>query len=103
MRVMAVTRDPEVTERLELRALERMVRALCEYIELRAREARSHGELDSREAELQLEAFAERRSKALETLRGGVSEPAETRIARLERAIEALDCSRSYFCAGKPA
>jgi hypothetical protein len=90
--------DPEITAELELRALERMIAARCEQIGRLAREARSRGDLSSREADLQLEVFAERRTLALRQLQTDSGEPLETRAARLESLLEALECSWEYFC-----
>lgn len=87
----------ETADRLELRALERMAATLCRHVEQLADEARARGRLETREAALQLEAFAERRAQAERLLRGDSGEPLRTRIARLEKTIEALDCSRTYF------
>jgi hypothetical protein len=88
--------DPE-TAYLEERALKRMARVLCEHIECLAREARLRGELRSREAQFQLEVFAERRAQAEQVLQAESSETCEIRISRLQKLVEALDCSRSYF------
>ena len=93
---VSIQRNAETTARLELRALERMVSVLCEHAELLSHEVRSQ-EASSRETELQLEAFEERRAQALEALRIRAGEPYETRITRLEKLVEALDCSRAYF------
>lgn len=95
--------DPETTARLELRALEKKLRAICSHTEQLTREAESRGELGSREAALQLEAFAERRAQALEALGDAPAEPYEVRIARLEKLVEALDSSRTYFRTDDPA
>lgn len=94
--------DSETTARLEARALEKMIVALCGDIEHLANDAGARGELDSREAQLQLEAFAERRAEALQRLKDPREEPREIRIARLERLVEALGCSRAYFRAAVP-
>jgi succinate dehydrogenase flavin-adding protein (antitoxin of CptAB toxin-antitoxin module) len=105
MTVMATIldqQDTETTARLELRALERMLGVLCEHIERLTHDARSRGELASREADLQLQAFAERRTQAVQLLHTDASEPQEQRIARLERVVEALDCSLAYFRPGGP-
>lgn len=80
---------------LEIRALVKMVRALCRHTEQLVSAARSRGALDSREAELQLRAFAERRSEALKL--PAATEPPAMRIARLEKLVEMLECSRAYF------
>jgi hypothetical protein len=95
--------DTEATARLELQALEKMIGALCQDTERLAREARSRGELGSREAEFQLEAFEERRTQAARVLNDAVREPHDIRVSRLEKIVEALDCSRSYFRAGAAA
>lgn len=95
-------RDPETTARLELRALEQMLRAICRHTEQLTREAESKGELGSREAALQLEAFAERRAQAMEVLGDATGEPYEVRIARLEKLVDALDSSRTYFRSDDP-
>jgi len=92
--------DPETTARLELRALERMLGVLCEHIERLTHDARSRDKLASRETDLQLQAFAERRMQAVQLLQTDASEPQEQRIARLERVVEALDCSLAYFRPG---
>jgi len=89
--------DTQTTAHLELRALERMIGALCAHIEHLTSSARSRGELGSREADFQLQVFAERRAQAQQTLQRSAREPDEIRIARLEKAVEALDCSRAYF------
>jgi len=89
--------DIESTGWLELRALEKMIGALCAHTESLAHAARSSGKLASREARLQLEAFTERRAKARELLAAQTTESLEIRLARLEQLVEALDCSRSYF------
>lgn len=94
---MEYREDVETTERLELRALERMIVALCEHIERVTCDARSRGALRSREADFQLQVFAERRAQAKETLETAAKEPYPTRVGRLERMVEALDCSRDYF------
>lgn len=93
---MRTRQDVEITERLELRALEKMTSALCRHIELLTREARRRGRLASREDDFQLQAFDERRTQA-EQLLESTAEPNEMRIARLEQLVNALDCSRDYF------
>lgn len=103
--MMARAQHPSASERtaeLELRALERMVGARCEQIGQWVQEAFAHGELASREADLQLEAFSERRAQAIRQLEVDSGEPTETRIARLERLLEAIDCSWAYFCPNDP-
>ena len=93
----ALQRDPLVLARLEMQALEKMARALCEHSRQLLAAARARGALRSREAGLQVEVFAERSAQAGELL-GAVDEPVkESRIARLERLVNALECSREYF------
>src|SRR5690606_30462566 len=91
------SRDPDTTAHLELRALEKMIRALCRHGELLVRGARARGALESREGEFQLRAFEERRSEAGRLLDDAGTEPRSMRIGRLERLAEALECSRDYF------
>lgn len=89
--------NSQSTAQLELRALERMIKARCEQIDRWAQAALSRGDLASREDDFQLQAFAERRTKALEQLGASLGEPREARIGRLERLVEALECSWAYF------
>lgn len=89
----------ETTAMLELRALEKMAAAQCRHIELLQRQAGEAGKLATREADLQRSAFEERRREALELMRSPAAEPVESRIARLERLVEALEVSRTYFLA----
>ena len=89
--------DPETTARLEVRALERIIGALFEHIQQLIPDARSHGKLTSREADLQLQAFAERRKQSLQLLKADTCLPYETRTARLERLVEAINCARAYY------
>jgi hypothetical protein len=88
---------PTAAEQLQLLAVEQMLRALCEQVYRLIDVARSNRRLDSREASLQLQAFEERRFKALEFLDSDRYEPCSTRIGNLEKLVEALDCSRAYF------
>lgn len=88
--------DAKATERLELHALERMIAVLCTQIEQWSQRWRAPAP-GSRETALQLEVFAERRDRALQALNAPATEPYEIRIARLEKLLEALDCSREYF------
>ena len=85
------------TDILEERALERMIGTLCDHVEYLMREAQQRGHLGSREAELQSAAYAERRDQAWQVLRAARTESHDIRIARLQRAADALDCSRCYF------
>ncbi|HSN70771.1 MAG TPA: hypothetical protein VLT59_04650 [Steroidobacteraceae bacterium] len=89
--------DPETTIRLELRALERMAEVLCEYVEQQASQFRDGARTGSRETRLQLAVLAERRQAAENALTSRSSEPAEIRITRLQKIVEALDCSRAFF------
>jgi len=89
--------QPSTTAGLELRALEKMAAALCRHAELLWREAASVGEPIPREAMLHRQAFEERRREAMRLTKAPGNEPSALRIARLERLIEALEVSRSYF------
>ncbi len=95
-------RDFEITRQLEARALERMLSALCEQIGRACRDVVNQPGMPSRETTretaLQYAAFVERREQALRALGERTNEPHEIRTARLERLIEALLCSRAYFC-----
>ena len=93
---VSIQPNAETTARLELRALERMVSVLCEHAELLSHGIRSR-EDSSRETDLQLQAFEERRAQALDALQVRKGETEEARITRLEKLVEALDCSRTYF------
>jgi len=89
--------NPETSAHLELRAIEKMIGALCEHIGNMICDARFHSKRASRERTLQLEVFAERRTQALQLLNTTTCEPHETRISRFEKLLEALECSRAYF------
>ena len=93
-RYRRIVEDPDATTRLELRALERMAEVLCEYVEQMSRAVQSR---NSRETDLQMAVFAERREAARRVLEQRTQEPAEMRIARLQKLVEALDCSRAFF------
>lgn len=87
----------------EIHALEKMLEARCKQIESMVRAAGLKGSDMSREQDLQIQAFTERRAQALRQLAAGLEEPDNARVARLERLLEALDCSRAFFhsvCAG---
>jgi hypothetical protein len=88
---------PQAADLIEVRALEKMAAALCRHVELLWREAGAAGKPASREAELHRQAFEERRNEAMRLTRAGPSEPSSTRIAKLERLVEALEVSRAYF------
>jgi hypothetical protein len=89
--------DVEATARLEQRALEKLARVLCDHTQQLASAAGSRGALRSREASLQAQVFAERRAQALQLLDAAAPRSDESRMARLERVIQALQFSRSYF------
>lgn len=97
MDTQTLQRDPLVLACLEARALERMARALCEHSRQLLGAARARGALGSREANLQVEVFAERCSKAGELLEAVDAPAQESRIASLEKLVSALECSRGYF------
>ena len=81
----------------EIDALEKMLRARCRQIESMAESAGVEEPDRSREKDLQIQAFTERRAQAMQQLASGSEEPRNTRVARLERLLEALDCSREFF------
>jgi len=89
----------EHSERQHLEVLEQMLEALCEHVARLIDEARTESRLGTREAAFQVEAFEERRSRALAYVAADSSEPAWIRIDKLEKLIEALECSRAFFSA----
>jgi hypothetical protein len=97
MDARTLQRDPLVLARLEAHALERMAHALCEHARQLQAAARERGALNSREARFQVEVFAEREAQADALLRAVDAPAQESRIARLEKLISALECSRGYF------
>jgi hypothetical protein len=97
MDTQTLQRDPVVLARLEAHALERMARALCEHSRQLLAAARERGALGSREASFQVEVFAERCAEVGQLLEAGDSPVRESRIARLEKLVNALECSRGYF------
>lgn len=92
----------ESTASLEMRALEKMLRVLCEHTQQLVAAARERGLLGSREARLQAEAFAERCAQARQLLGAASGGVHETRLSRLEKLVEALHCSRDYFMNAGP-
>lgn len=90
-------RDPGVVASLEMRALEKMARALCEHTRQIAAAAGTRGALGTREAKLQVEVFAERCAQAAALLEVADPPVQESRIARLQQLVEALELSRRYF------
>ena len=97
MDATTLQKDPANIARLEAHALERMARASCEHSRQLLAAARERGALGSREASFQVEVFAERCAQAGELLRGPEAPVKESRIARLEKLVDALECSRGYF------
>ena len=97
MDTQTLHRDPLILARLEARALEKMARALCEHSRQLLAAARARGALRSREANLQVEVFTERCAQAGELLQAIEVPVQESRIARLEKLVSALECSRGYF------
>jgi hypothetical protein len=89
--------DPETIEQARLEALEQMLGVMCEYLTGLVEEMSEGGALESREARLQLEAFEERRDRALEALNDPQYGPLSVKLGKLERLIEALECSWVYF------
>jgi hypothetical protein len=92
-------RSSEHSEQLELEALEKMVGALCEHVGGLVGDASRQEDFDSRESYFQAQAFNERRIQARQLLETECREPVWIRIERLEKLIEALECSRGYFAA----
>lgn len=97
MDTQTLQRDPQVLAHLEARALEKMARALCEHSRQLLAAARARGALRSREANLQVEVFTERCAQAGELLQAVDAPAKESRIARLEQLVSALECSCGYF------
>lgn len=89
--------DNEVTDQDRLEALEHMLGVMCEYLTGLVEDTREVGAIASREAQLQLEAFEERRHRALVTLDEKQHGPLPVKIGKLERLVEALECSWVYF------
>ena len=97
MDTLTLQKDPQILARLEAQALERMARASCEHSRQLLAAARERGALASREASFQVEVFAERCDQAGELLQAPEVPARESRIARLEKLVNALECSRGYF------
>lgn len=89
--------DMQLLARLEARALERMARALCEHSRQLLAAARERGALGTRESKLQMEVFDERCAQVGELLKVVDAPVQESRTAKLERLVNALECSRGYF------
>ena len=87
----------DATDDSEIHALEKMLDARCRQIESMIRSRSVTGGNMSREEDLQLQAFTERRAQARQQLASGKQESRNVRVARLERLLEALDCSREFF------
>lgn len=88
---------PEITEQDRLETLERMLGDLCQRLTELVDETLESESLESREARFQLEAFEERRNRALTSLDGKPRGPLPVKIGKLERLMEALECSWAYF------
>jgi len=89
--------DPEITEQDRLEALEQMLGVMCEYLTKLVEETLEREALESREARFQLEAFEERRNRALRFLNDEQYGPLPVKIGNLHRLVEALECSWVYF------
>jgi hypothetical protein len=74
-----------------------MAEVLCEHLDQLIANFHETGRRASRESDLQMAAFAERRDSIRRFFASNTTEPTETRIARLEKLVDALNCSRSYF------
>ena len=81
----------------EICVLEKMLEARCAEIESLVESASRTRDEATREQDFQLQAFAERRDQALQQLTSGLEEPRNARVARLERSLEGLECSREFF------
>ena len=88
---------PAVTDEARLEALEHMLGVMCEYLTGLVEDTLDGAALQSREARLQLEAFEERRDRALDTLNNEQTGPLPVKIGKLEHLVEALECSWVYF------
>jgi len=95
--MQTLQRDPQLLASLEARALERMARASCEHSRQLLAAARARGALNSREAVFQVDVFTERCAQVGELLKAAEAPVRESRIARLEKLVSALECSRGYF------
>ncbi len=91
------SRDAQETATLEQRALEKLARVLCSHTQQLAQSARTRGALQSREAGLQSEVFAERYAQVMSLLDRAAPPVDESRMARLERLIQGIQFSRHYF------
>ena len=89
--------NPETTEQDRLETLERMLSEICERLTELVDEALDSESLESREARFQLEAFEERRKRALTSLDVRPRGALPVKIGKLERLMEALECSWDYF------
>ncbi len=94
-------KDLHTPDHPTLRDLAEVASVLCERVDRLTSDARSQGDIPSRERALQLQAAAERRAQALNALESCSSEPEETRLCRLEQLIKALECSLDYFRPGE--
>ena len=97
--MVAVTeqQETELAQLAQLESLERMLGEMCERLTEIVEETLESDKLESREARLQLAAFEERRDRALKTLDGEQCGPLPVKIGKLERLVEALECSWVYF------
>lgn len=93
----ALQQDTQLAARLEARALERMACALRDHARQLLESARARDALGTREAAFQLEAFAERCAQLDALVAGSPDLPLESRLARLEKLVSALECSRAYL------
>lgn len=96
---MAASRqqDSEITEQDRLEALEQMLGVMCAYLTKLVEQTIEREALESREARFQLEAFEERRNRALRFLDNEQYGPLPVKIGNLHRLVEALECSWVYF------
>ena len=97
--MLAATEEqqPELTELEQLESLQRMLVEMCERLTDIVEETLDDDGLASRETQLQLEAFEERRDRVLKTLDAEQYGPLPVKIGKLEKLVEALECSWVYF------
>jgi len=88
------TDDPELQQ---IEALQRTLTALCREVTRLTDLVEAQGLPPSRETRFQLMVFEERRKQAVACLQTQEAEAPPFRISRLERLIEAIGCSWSYF------
>ncbi len=94
--MVAVTEQHQ-SELAQLETLETMLIEMCARLTEIVEATFEDDTVEARETRLQLEAFEERRSRALRSLGDERHGPLPIRIGRLKRLVEALECSWDYF------